>query len=146
MAVACAMAFTVASVGKRYGVIRGTRIITEEQEDHMTDTNDDDAKIVSFAEYKADADLEKEVWRRICPPDGNCRLCRQPADRYHPVGPLRVTISEPAIAEIHGGETLVHEFCCWECLGHWAAVQAGGVFVGPSLEEEITGEEQGARS
>jgi len=104
----------------------------------MTSTDDDDAKIVSFAEYKADADLEKEVWRRVGPPDGSCGHCGQPANRYPLIGPLRVTITVPDDIEFYGGETLTREFCTWECLGHWAAEQAGGEFV--SFIEPSSGE------
>jgi hypothetical protein len=64
-----------------------------------------------------------EAVRRIREPDGDCLHCRRPADRHHPVGPLWVTIREP------DGELFLNAFCCWECLGQWAARQAGGVFV-----------------
>jgi hypothetical protein len=36
-----------------------------------------------------------------------------------------VTISEPD----EGEKLWTFEFCNWECLGHWAADQAGGSFV-----------------
>jgi len=55
-------------------------------------------------------------------PDGYCFHCREPADKHHPVGPLMVTISGP-------DEKEKHEFCNWECLGHWAAAAAGGVLI-----------------
>jgi hypothetical protein len=64
-------------------------------------------------------DLVKTRLERFWKPDGKCCQCEKPADRYHPVGPIIVRISEP------NGETDTREFCCWECLGHWAAVQAG---------------------
>jgi hypothetical protein len=55
-------------------------------------------------------------------PDGYCFYCLEPADQYHPVGPLMVTISGPDEEEIH-------EFCNWECLAHWAARAGGGTFL-----------------
>ena len=64
-----------------------------------------------------------EAVRRIFEPDGNCLHCWRPADRFHPVGPLWVTIREP------DGELFLNAFCNWECLGQWVAVRAGGVFV-----------------
>jgi hypothetical protein len=33
--------------------------------------------------------------RRFERPDGLCLWCRQPADRHHPIGPIRVMISVP---------------------------------------------------
>jgi hypothetical protein len=63
-------------------------------------------------------DLHAELLR----PDGYCFHCREPADQHHPVGPLMVTISGPDEAE-------THEFCNWECFGHWAAAAAGGVLI-----------------
>jgi hypothetical protein len=81
----------------------------------------------------ADARLWAEIKRRLGPPNGNCRWCRQPADRNQPgCGPLLLTLSDRG--ETLDGETLVHEFCCWECLGHWAAEQAGGAFVNPQTQ------------
>ena len=65
----------------------------------------------------------EEHLRRFHNPDGNCLNCRRPANRHHPVGPITITISDP------DGDEFTHEFCCWGCFGHWAAVQAGGVFV-----------------
>jgi len=62
--------------------------------------------------------------RRLQKPDGLCSYCERPADRLDPVGPLVVRISEP-----DSGEPFTYEFCCWECLGCWAAIQAG--FVAP---------------
>jgi hypothetical protein len=40
-----------------------------------------------------------------------------------PVGPITITVSDP------DGDESTHEFCNWECLGHWAAECAGGVLV-----------------
>ena len=65
-----------------------------------------------------DPHVERRM-RRFLQPDGRCYYCERPADHLHPVGPLVVTVKEPNDEELH------HEFCCWECLGHWAAVQAG---------------------
>jgi hypothetical protein len=65
----------------------------------------------------------EEHMRRFLNPDGNCLHCRKPANRLHPVGPITITISEP------DNEILTHEFCCWECLAHRFARQAGGMFV-----------------
>jgi hypothetical protein len=67
-----------------------------------------------------DLRLERRL-RRIHKPDGNCTHCERAADRYHPVGPLVVKISEPD----EQGAFTTYEFCNWECLGHWAAIQAG---------------------
>ena len=66
-----------------------------------------------------DLRLERRL-RRIAKPDGNCAHCERAADRHHPVGPLVVRLSEP-----DEPEGVIYEFCCWECLAHWAAVQAG---------------------
>jgi hypothetical protein len=65
---------------------------------------------------------------RFRAPDGNCLYCAKPADRYDPVGPIEIRISEPDSRHI--GEFFDHEFCTWECLAHWAAGQAGGEFTG----------------
>lgn len=67
--------------------------------------------------------IEKHL-QRLRKPDGDCLHCRRPANRYHSVGPITITISEPDEDEIFS-----HEFCCWECLAHWFARQAGGEFV-----------------
>jgi hypothetical protein len=67
-----------------------------------------------------DLRLERRL-RRIHKPDGKCTHCEQAADRYHPVGPLVVKISEPD----EQGAFATYEFCNWECFGHWAAIQAG---------------------
>jgi hypothetical protein len=72
--------------------------------------------------YSADNAREEHL-QRFQQPDGHCLQCGRPANQYHPVGPITVTISEPS------DETFVHEFCNWKCFGEWAAVQAGGVFV-----------------
>ena len=66
--------------------------------------------------------LEDEM-RRYHKPDGYCLHCGGPADQHHPVGPITITITTPD----EDDET--HEFCNWECLGHWAAEAAGGEFV-----------------
>jgi hypothetical protein len=71
-----------------------------------------------------DDDGVEEHMQRFRKPDGYCLHCQRPANQHHPVGAITVTISAPDSDEI-----LVHEFCRWECLGQWAAVQAGGVFV-----------------
>ena len=72
---------------------------------------------------KYDEAMEARL-RRINYPDGKCYHCEEPANRLSPVGPLNVKISEP---NEPGG--FMHEFCCWECLAHWAARSAGGKFV-----------------
>ena len=64
--------------------------------------------------------LERRL-RRLHKPDGNCFYCERAADRYHPVGPIVVKITEPDEC----GNFYTYEFCNWECFGHWAAVQAG---------------------
>jgi hypothetical protein len=63
--------------------------------------------------------------RRIDRPDGKCFHCEQPADRLPDVGPINVTVSD---ADPHSIE-VTYEFCCWECLAHWAVREAGGSFV-----------------
>ena len=68
-------------------------------------------------------DWVEDHMRRFRDPDGNCLHCRRPANRLYPVGPITITISEPDC------DDLTHEFCGWECLGQWAAVQAGGTFI-----------------
>jgi hypothetical protein len=65
----------------------------------------------------------REHMRRYCKLDGMCLHCGQPANQHHPVGPITVTISTPDEDEAP------HEFCNWECLGHWAAAAAGGTLV-----------------
>jgi hypothetical protein len=52
-------------------------------------------------------------------PTGQCFHCGGPANRNHPVGPIKVEITAPDGDEIH-------EFCNWVCFGHWAAATAGG--------------------
>ena len=73
----------------------------------------------------SDERLESRL-KRIGHPDGKCFHCEQPANRYDPVGPINVAISE---FEIVGPEGVRYEFCSWECLAHWAAREAGGDFV-----------------
>jgi hypothetical protein len=63
--------------------------------------------------------------RRLREPDGNCFYCEHAADRYAPVGPLTVRVTMHNDFEPGELETWTHEFCCWECLADWAAVQAG---------------------
>jgi hypothetical protein len=70
-----------------------------------------------------DDDFEEHM-RRFHKPDGYCLHCRRPANQYHPVGPITITISDPDSDDI-----LSHEFCEWRCFAKWVAVQAGGVFV-----------------
>ena len=72
--------------------------------------------------------LERRL-RRISKPDGCCYQCENSIDHLHPVGPLVITVTMPNDLEPGERETFTHEFCCWECLGHWAAAQAGGEFV-----------------
>lgn len=72
---------------------------------------------------KIEAAVEEHL-QRFHTPDGSCLQCGQPANQYHPVGPVTVTVSEPDDC----GEIWTHEFCNWECFGRWAAVQAGGDF------------------
>ena len=72
-------------------------------------------------EQKMRDDLVEEM-QRFHKPDGYCLHCRRPANQHHPVGPITITIRDP-----DGEET--HEFCNWECLAHWFARQAGGVFI-----------------
>ena len=74
-------------------------------------------------------DQFEDYMQRFPNPDGNCLWCGRPANQYHPVGPITITKSEPD----DGDEIWTHEFCCWECLAHWFAEQAGGVFVGDGL-------------
>jgi hypothetical protein len=75
-------------------------------------TNDSDAE-------RRKQELVNKRIERINKPDGLCYQCEKPADRYAPVGPIIITVTEP------GDEIFAHEFCCWECIGHWFAVQAG---------------------
>jgi len=67
----------------------------------------------------------EEHLQRFRKPDGYCLHCQHPANRYHPIGPITVTVSAPD----DGDEIWVHEFCNWRCFGRWAAEQAGGDFV-----------------
>jgi hypothetical protein len=71
-----------------------------------------------------DDDLEEHM-RRLDRPDGYCLQCQQPANQYHPVGPITITITEPDDC----GDTRTHEFCEWRCFAQWVAVAAGGAFV-----------------
>ena len=76
-----------------------------------------------------DPRLERRL-RRLEKPDGRCYYCEQPANQYHPVGPIVVKVSEPDDC----GEVWAYEFCNWECLGHWAAVEAGWESYKPPLD------------
>jgi hypothetical protein len=67
----------------------------------------------------------EEHLQRFRKPDGYCLHCQRLANRHHPVGPVVVA----TLAPDDGGRIWTHEFCNWECLGRWAAAQAGGVFV-----------------
>ena len=84
-----------------------------------------DKKLADMAQQKVFPDrvagLEEHT-RRAEKPDGYCFYCGQPANQHHPVGPIVVKIFAPDDDE-------THEFCNWECLGHWAARCAGGVLV-----------------
>jgi hypothetical protein len=51
-----------------------------------------------------------------------CTECGERADQYDPVGPINVVISDP---ELIGPEGIEREFCSWESLADWSAVQAG---------------------
>jgi hypothetical protein len=72
-------------------------------------------------------DQIREHMARLHRPDGKCFYCGEPADRFHPIGPIMITVSDPDIRA--GGELFTHEFCVWECFSHWAANQSGGKFV-----------------
>jgi hypothetical protein len=71
-----------------------------------------------------DLRLERRL-RRIFKPDGRCYQCENFLDPLYSIGPLVITITMPNDLEPGERETFTHEFCSWECLGHWAAVQAG---------------------
>jgi hypothetical protein len=62
-------------------------------------------------------ELINERMERLHKPDGLCCQCEKPANRYHPIGPLIMRISER--------DQFTYEFCCWECIFHWGAMQAG---------------------
>jgi hypothetical protein len=81
--------------------------------------------LVSEDDLKDIATLTEDHLERFRKPDGRCLYCRQPADRFHPIGPIVITVSDP---DTHYKPT-THEFCVWECFSHWAAVQGGGKFV-----------------
>jgi len=68
-------------------------------------------------------DAVEEHLQRFRKPDGYCLHCQRPANRYHLVGPITVTLSAPD----DGDRT--HEFCDWRCAAAWFAEQAGGDFV-----------------
>jgi hypothetical protein len=85
--------------------------------------------LIGFHRQKEDEMTDEYSWigaklTRLRSPDGDCTHCGQAADQHRPVGPITVKISEP-----DEGETFVCQFCNWRCLGHWAAVQAGGSFI-----------------
>ena len=71
--------------------------------------------------------IEEEIARRLGPPDGTCLHCHRAADALLDVGPLRISIDEPEPGSPRR-KTSMHEFCSWECLAEWAAIQAGGEF------------------
>lgn len=71
--------------------------------------------------------IEEEMARFLGPPDGTCLICRAPADALLDVGKLRISIDMPEPGSVRR-ETYTHEFCSWECLARWAAIQAGGEF------------------
>jgi len=71
-----------------------------------------------------DDDRREEQMQRFCKPDGYCLHCQRPANQHHPVGPITITISAADDCNEY-----THEFCEWRCFAHWAATQAGGVFV-----------------
>ena len=77
-------------------------------------------------------DQIREHMERLHRPDGRCCYCGAPADRFHPIGPIVIQISEPDTRD----EPLTHEFCVWECFSHWAAVQSGGEFVATWTDAE----------
>jgi len=85
----------------------------------MTNNTNDDFEDL----YKDLAADEREYMQRYHEPDGVCFHCGQPANQHHPVGPITITVSDP------DGDESTHEFCNWECLGHWAAECTGGVLV-----------------
>jgi hypothetical protein len=77
--------------------------------------------------------IEEEMARRLGPPDGICHHCGGADDELPDVGPLRITIDMPSWWYIFEPdcprrETYTHEFCSWNCLAQWAAIQAGGAF------------------
>ena len=82
----------------------------------------DQLKGTTMANSIEDGRLEDHM-QRFCKPDGYCLHCGRPANQRHPVGPITVTISAP------DSDDPPHEFCNWECLAQWTAVQAGGVFI-----------------
>ena len=85
-----------------------------------------DEKLAEMAQEKVFPDrvagLEEHM-QRYEKPDGFCLHCGAPANQHHPVGPIVIRISTP------DEDDPPHEFCNWECLGHWAAGCAGGVLV-----------------
>jgi hypothetical protein len=70
--------------------------------------------------------LTRDHMQRMGKPDGKCFYCGQPADRFHPIGPITITVMDPD-TESTRGEPFVHEFCVWECFSHYAANQSGGI-------------------
>src|SRR5262249_34967692 len=70
---------------------------------------------------------ENTLWieqhmQRLHQPDGKCFYCEQPADRLE-IGPVVVKVSDKPDGTHR--ESCEYDFCSWECLGHWAAMQAG---------------------
>jgi hypothetical protein len=88
--------------------------------------------LVSDDDLKDIEGLTERHMQRFQKPDGKCLYCRQPAGRFHPIGPIVIQISEPDTRD----EPLTHEFCVWECFSHWAAVQSGGEFVATWTDAE----------
>jgi len=76
--------------------------------------------------------------RRLRKPDGNCAHCERLADRLSPLGPLVVTITIPNDFTPDARETVVFEFCSWECLALWANTQAGEILM-PDLDHGFFG-------
>jgi len=75
--------------------------------------------------------------RRFYEPDGRCLQCRRPANRS--CGPLTIKLSEPGV---DNGKFWTYEFCCWECLAHRFAGQAGGVFVVTDINSAAPGHDE----
>ena len=55
--------------------------------------------------------------------DGHfCSHCEERIPEDDDVGPINIVIRDP---ELIGPEGIEREFCTWECLADWAAIQAG---------------------
>jgi hypothetical protein len=79
----------------------------------------------------------QEHLARYRQPDGLCLYCGRAANHHYPVGPITITICEPDDSGNGETDTHEHEFCRWECLAEWAAVQAGGDFVVSEPAEDL---------